>query len=95
MVTLDFERFKRYRANTSLEGLVDWAWMNDQHLALKLGTSLKLVDYDGQNSELIADSLIPSSPILFSENKTLLNIATQDTKLLFTQSYIDPEKFTE
>ncbi len=95
MVTLDFERFKRYRANTSLEGLTDWAWMNDQHLALKLGTNLKLVDYDGQNSELIADSLLLSSPILFSENKTLLNIATQDTKLLFTQSYIDPEKFTE
>lgn len=95
MVTLDFERFTRYRAGTSLESLTDWAWMNDQHLALKLGTNLKLVDYDGQNSELIASTLLPTSPILFSENKTLLNLTTQDTRLLLTQSYLDPERFAE
>lgn len=95
MITLDLERFKRYRAGTLLDGLLDWAWMNDQHLALKFSDNLKLVDYDGQNSELIVNSLTTTSPILFSENKTLLNLTYDSTKTMLTQSYLDPEKFTE
>lgn len=95
MVTLDLERFRRYRAGTTLVGLTNWSWMNDQHLALKFDTTMKLVDYDGQNSELIASSLTQTSPLLFSENKTLLNVTTKDGKFFLTQSYLDPEKFAE
>ncbi len=94
MVTLDLERFKRYRADTSLEGLTDWSWMNDQHLAVKLGSSLQLIDFDGQNSEIIA-TVQPTSPILFSENKTLLHLQLHGTQNLLVQSYLDPEKFAE
>ncbi|QQS27251.1 hypothetical protein IPM44_01610 [bacterium] len=94
MVTLDLERFKRYHSDTSLEGLTDWSWMNDQHLAIKLGTDLKLVDYDGQNSELIT-KISPTSPILFFENKTLLYLQQENSRSYLTQSYLDPEKFTE
>lgn len=94
MVTLDLERFKHYNSNLSLEGLTDWSWMNDQHLAIKLGADLKLVDYDGQNSELIT-KISPTSPILFFGNKTLLYLRQEDSRSYLTQSYLDPEKFTE
>lgn len=100
-VTIDYERFKRYRFQTSLAGLTSWKWMNDQHIAANLAGSVKLIDFDGQNAELIGDGISPSSPLLFSDNKSLLffkQIPASETtpeKPQLTQYFLVPDKIIE
>ncbi len=76
LATIDFERFKRYRSTTALAGLTNWSWMNDQHLAMSINGTLRLSDFDGQNNEIIAQNFATNSPILFSDNKSLLGFVT-------------------
>lgn len=96
MVTIDFERFARYRHAASLEGLIRWSWMNDQHLAMTTDRGLKLIDYDGQNCEIIATDTLPTSPILFSENKSILTLTTNNsTQPTLRHFFLDPEKVLE
>jgi hypothetical protein len=75
--------------------------MNDQHIAANLAGSVKLIDFDGQNAELIGDGIAPSSPLLFSENKSLLffkQIPASETtpeKPQLTQYFLVPDKIIE
>lgn len=97
MVTIDFERFTRYRHAASLEGLLRWSWTNDQHLAMLTESGLKLIDYDGQNSEVITTAVLATSPILFSENKSLLALTTSggNSAPALQHFFLDPEKILE
>ncbi|MBP9827467.1 PEGA domain-containing protein [Candidatus Saccharibacteria bacterium] len=76
LVSIDLERTKHYRFKTPLTGLIRWEWINEQHLAYIAKGQLHLVDYDGQNDEVIAGSILSTSPILFSENKSILGFTT-------------------
>jgi len=99
LVTIDFERYRRYRFNTPLTGLTNWSWMNDQHLAMITGGKLQLVDYDGQNSEILTQDINPATPILFSENKSLLvftqPVTTPNTPAKLQQIFLNPERILE
>lgn len=99
LVTIDFERYRRYRFDTPLTGLTNWSWMNDQHLAMLSDGKLRLVDYDGQNNELLAENVNPASPILFSENKSLLTftqpVADPASTTKLQQLFLNPEKILE
>lgn len=97
--TIDFVRFRRTRSNTSLAGLTSWSWMNEEHLALNINGTLRLSDFDGQNNEIISQTFSKTSPILFSENKSLLGLTTAPAadpaapaKTQLTQFFLLPDK---
>ncbi len=99
MFTIDLERNQRYRYGASLAGLTSWEWMNDQHLAIISKNQLRLIDYDGQNNELISSIIRSNAPILFWENKSLMSFVqpggNENTRPRLTHFFLDPEKVLE
>lgn len=96
-VAIDFEQNQRYRFNASLTGLTKWEWMNDQHIAVITGSQLRLIDFDGQNNELIADTINNPTSILFADNKSLLGFTkpTKGKPTLWTHFFLNPERIIE
>lgn len=96
-VTIDIEQNQRYRFNASLAGLTTWEWMNDQHLAVITGNQIRIIDYDGQNNELIDDTINNPTSLLFAENKSLLGFVQppngRPTQL--THFFLNPERIIE
>lgn len=75
--TIDLEFDQEYSFGTNLTGLGDWRWYDDYHLLLLQNNQLRLVDFDGQNDQLltpIADvvgfSLHPSDKYIVPLNST-------------------------
>ena len=99
LFTIDLERNQRYRYGASLAGLTGWEWMNDQHLALITKNQLRLIDYDGQNNELISGTIRTNAPILFWENKSVMSFVqpggNENTRPRLTHFFLDPEKVLE
>ncbi|MEI7818835.1 MAG: PEGA domain-containing protein [bacterium] len=99
LYTIDLERNLRYRFKTPLAGLTSWQWMNDQHLAVVTQNQLRLMDYDGQNDQLISNTITPSSPILFWDNKSLLSFVTPGgndaNRSRLTHFFLTPDKILE
>lgn len=99
LFTIDLERNKRYRYGTSLAGLSSWEWMNDQHLAVVTKNQLRLIDYDGQNNELISSIMNAQTPILFWENKSLLGFVqpggNEAARPRLTHFFLTPDKILE
>jgi len=98
-VSVDIERKQRARWQANLTGLTNWEWANDQHLVLKLGKELRVIDFDGQNNELISSNVTPSTPILFGDNKSIVSLSTvtkdAQTSDVFLQYFLNPEKVVE
>lgn len=102
-VAIDFEQNQRYRFNTSLQGLTAWDWANDQHLAVITGDQLRLIDYDGQNNELIGSHLTTLNNIAFGDSKSMLafqqanktsaDTTTQDS--LWMHFFLSPNRLVE
>jgi hypothetical protein len=97
LVSIDLENYRRSRMQANLVDLRGWEWINDQHLILSIGTQFRIIDFDGQNNQLIAEGIVPGSPIVFGENKSLLgftqNLPTSPTT--FTHYFLNPEKILE
>lgn len=51
--TIDLEFAQEYSFGTNLKGLIDWRWYDDYHLLLLQNNQLRLVDFDGQNNQLL------------------------------------------
>lgn len=71
MQTVDLDQGRRYSFKTDLKDLSNWAWINDQHLIVVTGKTTRLIDYDGQNSQVLINNTRPGSGIAFGANKTL------------------------
>ena len=99
MVSIDLENYQRSRWQASLADLHKWEWMNDQHLVFEAGSQLRIIDFDGQNNQLIADKLLPGTPLVFGDNKSLLGIsqtAGEETNSQpLTHFFLNPEKILE
>ena len=96
MVSIDLENYQRARWQASLIDLHNWEWINDQHLVFEAGGQLRIIDFDGQNNQLIADNLLPGTPLVFGDNKSLLGLAqsTSGTPPL-THFFLNPDKVLE
>lgn len=93
MVTIDFERYNRYRFATSLTGLTIWTWMNEQHLAMITNNEIRLVDFDGQNNQLLTEGVLAGSTLLVGENKSLLTFTkTAERNRNLTHIFLNPER---
>jgi len=99
MVTIDLERNTRSRFGASLAGLTSWEWMNDQHLAIIAKNQLRLIDFDGQNNELISATVSPTALILFADNKSLLSFVlpggVESARARLTHFFLLPDKILE
>lgn len=99
MFTIDLERNQRFRYGTSLLGLASWQWMNDQHLAIITNNQLRLIDYDGQNNELLSTIINQQSPILFWDNKSILSFVrpggNESARPRLTHFFLLPDKILE
>ncbi len=102
-VSIDFEQNQRYRFNTSLQGLTNWDWINDQHLAVVTGDQLRLIDYDGQNNELIGTHLTGTDSITFGDAKSILAFQQADKTAadtttqnsLWMHFFLNPDRIIE
>ena len=52
-VSMDLEFAQNYSFNTSLQNLQQWAWFDDYHLVMLQAGQLRLIDFDGQNNQLL------------------------------------------
>lgn len=71
MQTVDLDQGRRYSFKTDLKDLTNWAWINEQHLIAVTGKTTRLIDYDGQNSQILISTTRPGSGIAFGADKTL------------------------
>ena len=71
--TYDFELGYYYPSNTSLDELQSWLWIDDNHIIVKTAGRLRMIDYDGSNSQELSEpsDKIPSFAYQF-DTKTVL-----------------------
>lgn len=79
----DFELGYYYnRADTTLVGLNDWLWLDDDHILYKANQVVHLVDYEGSNDQTIVDNADKPMTIAYQfDSKSVL--------------YTDPVKFKQ
>ena len=71
--TFDVEKQEFLTHGATLEGLSSWLWLDDYHIALVTGNKLRLVDFDGQNDELIYTGEADNSILWLNRNPVLSN----------------------
>lgn len=71
LVSVDMEQGRRAEFQTSLTGLSNWAWANDQHLVVITDKLIRLMDYDGQNDQMLAGNSRVGSGLVFGADKTI------------------------
>ncbi len=54
--SFDLDLVKHYNFKTDLAGLSDWRWLDDYHLLIITNGKLRIMDFDGQNDQLISAS---------------------------------------
>lgn len=53
--TYDTEQAERYDFGVSIANLQAWSWYDDNHIVLVANKQLRLINYDGQNDQIISD----------------------------------------
>ncbi len=53
--TYDLEQAERFDFGVSLASLQAWSWYDDNHIIVVANGQLRLIDYDGQNDQIISD----------------------------------------
>lgn len=53
--TYDLEQAERFDFGVSLANLQSWSWYDDNHIIVVANGQLRLIDYDGQNDQIISD----------------------------------------
>ncbi len=53
--TYDLEQAERFDFGVSLTRLQGWSWYDDNHIIVVANGQLRLIDYDGQNDQIISD----------------------------------------
>lgn len=102
-VSIDLELSRRARFGADITGLTQWEWINDQHLVITTSGKLRLLDFDGQNDELLSENVDPAAPILFSDNKSILNFTSSTSpdpakpvaQRQFTHFFLLPDRIIE
>ncbi len=72
MHTLDLEFNQQFESQTSTAKLQSWAWLDNYHLVLQQDSQLRLVDFDGQNNQLLTPIKDVSSVAVSIGSKTLM-----------------------
>jgi len=53
--TYDIDQAERFDFGVSLANLQGWSWYDDNHIIIAANKQLRLIDYDGQNDQIISD----------------------------------------
>ncbi len=72
----DLEQAERFDFGVSLVNLQAWSWYDDNHIIVTANGQLRLIDYDGQNDQIISDrgdvvsfsAFKPADDIIFYTN---------------------------
>lgn len=76
MRTIDLEFAEHYNFDTSLEKLEQWSWYDEYHLVLRQNGQLRLVDFDGQNNQLLTNTTDVIGVSIQPDHKTVLPLNT-------------------
>ncbi len=76
MSTLDLEYNQKYDFKTNLEGLQRWSWYDNYHIIFMQDQQLRMIDFDGQNNQLLTPIADVSSVSIQSGNKMVLPLNT-------------------
>lgn len=77
MRTIDLEFDQQYESKTSLDGLQNWVWYDNYHLVLLQGKQIRMVDFDGQNNQLLTPIADVSAMSIQPGNKNILPLNDQ------------------
>jgi hypothetical protein len=77
MHTLDLEYDRQYDSQTSTAKLQSWAWLDSYHLVLLQDSQLRLVDFDGQNNQLLTPIKDVASASISLGSKTLMPLNSE------------------
>ena len=72
MHTLDLEYDRQYDSQASTVKLQSLAWLDSYHLVLLQDSQLRLVDFDGQNNQLLTPNKDVASTSISTGSKTLM-----------------------
>lgn len=71
--TYDLEYNEHFNFKTDLSGLTSWDWLDDYHLLVMRNGTIHIMDYDGQNDEILTapgDAALAMTPA--SDEKSIL-----------------------
>lgn len=54
--SFDLDLNQRFNFHTNLNGLTQWRWLDDYHLLVITNGQLRLMDFDGQNDQIISQA---------------------------------------
>ncbi len=82
----NLELTDRFNHKTSLAGLTSWRWLDDYHLLVITNGQLRIMDFDGQNDQLISSPADQVATVLPNNNVESINylVAGQVKKLYLT-----------
>lgn len=80
----DLDLVSHYNFKTDLSGLTDWRWLDDYHLLVVTSGRLRIMDFDGQNDQLIsASNDLVTSVLPNNDNKSINYITAGQVKKLY------------
>lgn len=80
----DLDLVHHYNFKTDLSGFTDWRWLDDYHLLVITKGSLRIMDFDGQNDQIISENNDQVSTVLPNNDVKSINyVASGQVKKLY------------